>query len=43
MIDEKIKNYSVLTVLLLITMLFYAIFGAEFVCVCLLFYLCFVK
>jgi len=43
MIDEKIKNYSVLTALLLITMLFYAIFGAEFVCVCLLFYLCFVK
>jgi len=43
MLDEKIKNYFTLTVLLLVTMLFYVVFGAEFVSICLLFYLCFIK
>tara|TARA_R110000824_G_scaffold88070_2_gene216682 strand:- start:763 stop:894 length:132 start_codon:yes stop_codon:yes gene_type:complete len=43
MMDEKIKNYFVLTILFLIIMLFYVMLGAEFVCVCLLFYLSFIK
>ena len=41
--EEKFVYFFKISVLFLITMLFYAFFGAEFTSLCLLFYLAFGK